>query len=181
MATIPHKTKEHPKETSKPRGEDSEVLVLWQAPKYMFYANGALWYGLVITSAVLVIALTFLLRAYIQVSPWLVAAVIGAGAGALISRGVKQPDQGQYGLTENGFVIEGEEMPFESFRSFAVIDLTNHHVLRLWPKQRFYLPTSIVIDDSVNPDDLREFLAHVLPEEEHQQTFSDIISHLIRF
>lgn len=169
-----------PKESVEKDAELDQPIVQWKAPKFIYYKKDARWYGAVIGGAVLLLALAWWLRNDLQVSIWLMAPVIVLSAIILISQSVTKPPVVEYGIAESGVLIEGNLRPFADFRAFSIVDMDNHYVLRLWPHLRYYLPTSIIVEEIV-PEDLKELLKEVLPEGDHEATLADWIAHFTKF
>jgi len=176
MAELP--TKEQP-EIVPAEAEEEITTITWQADKFVTYDKGRHWYTSVALIGIAVIILVIVLRNQLQVSLWSVVPVLTAGVAVMLARGLIHSPRSTYGVSEDGVIIDGDVKPYGQFRSFAVVELEGHAVLRLWPKTRFGLPTSIILEQ-ITPDEVREIMASVLPEEPQNSSLSDRISHIVK-
>lgn len=175
MATIP------PKKSLRPLADD-ELLISWEASQFHSYQMDYRWVAIVALVSLTLIGLFIILEHFqlLLVSPWLAGAVVIAAAATLITRSLAKPVTVEYGVTSEGILIGNQLMPFELFRSFSIIEFSDHTILRLWPVKRFSLPTSIMLDQ-VSLDDLKDIIGTVLPEDDRGETVSDQIARWIKF
>lgn len=160
---------------------DDDLAIRWRAPKFIFYKKDGRWYGIVIGTSVALLALAWFLQEALLISIWLLVPVVVLGVVALLSRSAVQPPIIEYALTEDGIMVGDRHYAYADFRSFSVIDMDNHYVLRLWPKTRYLLPLTILLSDEVIPADIKEILSELLPEGDHEATLADWIAHYTRF
>lgn len=156
--------------------------ISWQAPKSISSRLTPSWYLGAFGVVVVLIAATFIVDYFklMLISPWLASAVILAGLGALVSRGLHQSEQSNYIVSQEGIQVDGDLIPYEEIKSFSIIDMPDHTILRLWPTKRFALPTSIVLD-GVNVLDISSIIKISVPEELKASSVSDKLSDIIKF
>ncbi len=162
--------------------KDPKIVLTWQAPKFLFYRKSPGWYAAMIGVAAGVVALAFLLEYFklLQVSPWLVSVVAVVGVIVLIFRSNQDAPTVSYAIAEEGVIADDVTTPYEKYRAFGIVDMDNHTVLRLWPVAKVSLPTLYILEQ-IDPQEVRELLSAVLPEEEGQQTLSDRVAHFFKF
>lgn len=161
--------------------DQDDLTIRWRAPKFIYYKKDVRWYGIVVAVGAGLLALAWFLQESLLISIWLLIPVIVLGMVALFSRSAVQPPTVEYAIAEEGISAGERDYTFEDFRSFSVIDMDNHYVLRLWPKTRYYLPLTILLSDDVIPNEIKEILAGILPEGDHEATLTDWIAHYTRF
>lgn len=162
--------------------DEAPPEINWEAHKSVSSNLTTNWYILAALLATLLITATFVVDYYhfMMVSPWLASAVIIAGLVALITRGLHQSALAQYSIGDQGVNVDGELMPYDDIKSYSVIDMEDHDVLRLWSNKRLSLPTSIVLEN-IDPQAVSDTLSVFIPEEINTSSVSDRISKFIKF
>ncbi len=167
-----------PPKNERPEAED--IILQWEAPKFIFYDKDVRWHSTVAVVAVAVVLVAIVAREQLVVPLWMIIPVIVICAGILMFQGVIKPALTNYAIGADGMHVNDEVHQYEQFRSFSIVAVGERAMLRLLPVQKLFLPISIILK-GVDADDVREVLSQVLPEEEHEQTLTDRVSHFLRF
>ena len=160
-----------PAPTSPPQPPPTDGGISWQASEYIHHDKRTAWHlGLFAIIAVLV-------AVAVVTHEWLSIGVFIAMAAALVVYGNKQPRVLNYAITASGITIGTKDYPFESFKSFSVIQDVAWHVIDLEPTKRFMPRLSILFDDTQRDAIVGALAAH-LPEEDR---LPDPIERLARY
>lgn len=153
-----------------PVASDPNALT-WQASEYVHHDKRTAWHlGLFAIIAVL-IAVAVVTHQWFSIGVFIVMAI------ALVVYGNKQPRVLNYAITDTGIEIDGKSYPFETFKSFSVIQDVAWHVIDLEPTKRFMPRLTILFEDSQHDAIVQALAAH-LPEEDRQP---DLIERLARY
>ncbi len=147
------------------------TALTWQASEYVHHDKRIAWHlGLFAIIAVL-IAVAALTHQWLSIGVFIVMAV------ALVVYANKPPRVLNYAITDDGIQIDTKNYPFDSFKSFSVIQDVAWHVIDLEPTKRFMPRLTILFDDAQH-DAIVEALGAYLPEEDRQP---DLIERLARY
>lgn len=154
-----------------PQAAPSADGLSWQASEYVHHDKRTAWHlGLFAIIAVL-IAVAVITHEWLSIGVFVVMGV------ALVIYGNKQPRVLNYTITETGITIGPKDYPFESFKSFSVVQDVAWHVIDLEPTKRFMPRLSILFEDA-QLDAIVGALASHLPEEDR---LPDPIERLARY
>lgn len=149
--------------------------IVWTASEFIAHEKSSNWY-LAILGVTLAIAglITLLTKDIISV---VVVLVCGLTFGFYGSR---QPRQVEYQIDSQGISIGRKFLPYDGFRSFAIVEDGAFSSITLMPLKRFAVQATIYYapDDE---DRIIETLADYLPVEEHKIDAIDRLMRRIRF
>ena len=110
---------------------NSKPLLEWQATEYFVRKKGARWFVVFGLAAVALLALAIWQQA------WTFVALIVVAAVALVVYTRSTPEQITYAITQDGIRAGSKDYPYDTLRSFGVIEDDGQFYLRVVPKQRF--------------------------------------------
>lgn len=155
--------------------ESDTGLVNWSASEFVAYHKSAGWYFLVLLGLVSIAGIIFVLTG--DVISTISTILIGLLFLGFASR---KPRVLNYQISTQGIAVGDKGYPFNSIKSFAVIDEGNLHSIMLIPVQRFMPAVSIYFDPQ-DEEKIVETLGGFLPHEDREQDFIDRLMHRIRF
>lgn len=154
----------------------AEASVLsWTASEYIAHQHGAGWYLALTAGTAVITALLYVSTKSIFSAS--VMPVLGIIVGVFASR---QPRQVSYELDRKGITIAGRFYPYNSFKSFSIIDEGGIPSVFLSPLKRFMPPISAYFDPKQG-DNILKTLGDYLPFEQRQPDFTERLTHRLRF
>lgn len=146
-------------------------LVSWQASEYIHHDKRFGWYAIffvIVAGLIAVAALTH---------QWLTIGVFVVMAGALAMYANKPPRVLTYSLGEHGIMIETKFYPYDTFRSFGLIQDVAWHLIDLEPLKRLMPRLSIMFEDDKR-DQIVAILTEFLPRHDRQP---DLVERAARY
>lgn len=148
----------------------------WRAPEFIKVKRNKIWF-FNLWAVVLALAFIFLAMAnYFAVAVSLVAGF------AILVTVIKDPKIVEITLTQNGLKINNEEFKFKEIKKFflktseealdELIFITN----KINPSK-----LNIILDPQINKNELIEFLSKFIPQEEYQESLSDLLAKVFKF
>lgn len=92
----------------------------------------------------------------------------------------RKPREQRYGIDEDGVTIGDKKYPFNTFKSFSIVQEEGIESIWLMPLKRFRPPISIYFDPN-DGDQIVNILSQFLPIEDHQLDAVDRLMHRLRF
>lgn len=148
--------------------------VAWRASEYIHHEKGALWYVVLAVITLLGVGLTVIFQQWILA---VLVAVMGIAIGVYASR---PPQEIAYRLAPEGLYIQDRLLPYESFRSFGIVDDGAFYALQLRPSKRF-LPGVTVYFAEADGERIVDALSTQLPMEEIRIDLVDRLMRWLRF
>ncbi|QQS22666.1 hypothetical protein IPM19_03480 [bacterium] len=147
----------------------------WDAPEFRHYPKNPAWY------ITLLILVALLITYEIIANDYFGAISLAVVAGFVIFFGRQIPKQIPIRISDQGIHINNDLIPYQRIKHFWVVDDAAHKTLNI--ETTAYLNHQLTIElEDMDSDEVREFLADVLPEhEEPQPTTMQKISHRIKF
>jgi hypothetical protein len=94
----------------------------------------------------------------------------------------RHPDLVTFTVSQRGVRINDTLYPFGNLKSFAIHELTPHHIPKLILEPRAALSAHIIIPlENVDADHVHDFLLDFLPEDEHEEPFAHHIMEWLGF
>lgn len=154
---------------------DSQDSITWTASEFIAHQKTAAWYLVLAGAALALAAITWLLTKDV-----ISAAVICIGALFLGVYAARQPRQLPYVVDTYGVSIGSRHIPYEHFRSFALVHEGAMPSIVLLPLKRF-APLITIYFDPADEQRIAEFLSNFLPVEDHRLDPMDRFLSRIRF
>jgi hypothetical protein len=155
-------------------GSDGQA-VSWTASEFIVHQKNAGWYMLLVAAAVVLAAVIYLLTRDV-VSTGMVGVVLVV----LLLLASRQPRTLSYRLDGYGVHVGSKSYPYDSFKSFSVVDEGALNSITLLPLKRFMPPISMYYD----PQDeakISQVLSDYLPFVEGHKDVVDQFMRRIRF
>ncbi len=152
----------------------SEDDVNWQASEYIHHDKGFLWYcalGLVTIVGV---------GSAVFFQQWIFAAlvlVMGVAVGIYARR---PPREISYSISHDGVYVDNQPYPYDSFRSFGIIDDGAFFALQLRPTKRF-MPAVMMYFAEDDGERIIDALSDHLPMEDIKVDLIDKFMRWLRF
>lgn len=149
----------------------NKTLVNWEAREYIEYKKNTGWYvGLaVVTIALCAIA--------IFMQQWTFLLLIVVAVIALLTYTMRKPRLLHYSLNDKGLSEGNNLYVFSDFRSFGVLNESNHYSIVLMPKKRFGTRVTVYFPEAEGEQIVDVFGAH-LPMEPVKL---DLLDRLVKF
>lgn len=164
-----------PSEPLPPADADYQDAISWTASEFIAHQKTGMWYLTLAGAALALAAITWLLTKDI-----ISAVVICVGALFLGVYAARQPRQLPYSLDAYGVSIGNRQLPYEHFRSFALVHEGAMPSIVLLPLKRF-APLITIYFDPADEQRIAEFLSNYLPVEDHRLDPMDRFLSRIRF
>ena len=149
----------------------NKTLVNWEAREYIEYKKNAKWYvGLVAVTAVLCLIA-------IVLQQWTFLLLIIVAVVALLTYTMRSPRLLHYSLTDKGLSEGNNLYVFDDFKSFGVLNESNHYSIVLMPKKRFGARVMVYFPEAEGEQIVDVFGAH-LPMEPVKL---DLLDRLVKF
>lgn len=150
-------------------------VIEWQAPEYTFYPKDLNWYwGVGIVTVVLALMALFAMN-------FLLVVLIAVAGFSVMMYGERQPDVVKFAVTHRGVRFHTRVFPYDQLKSFWIIE-TEHHRKLIVESDRAVLPHIVLpLADHVNAENLRQHLAHFLPEVRQEESLADLLSDYFGF
>jgi hypothetical protein len=168
-------------ETKTPVETFGQPLFFWQAPEYINYEKGTLWYIVVVILAIFAVAITV----YFAVSSgnwsnWILIPVIIMFVVVLFFYNRRKPQLRDCAFNERGVRIGEKIYFFNQFSSFWFLESPEGISLNLQPLKRFSPIVTLPLSN-INPEDLKPILNKNLPEQKKEEAFIDRIARKLKF
>lgn len=161
--------------TSKDQPNDDSRQISWSASEFIAHEKDFLWFALLgIGTALLMATVFFLTRDYVSTAVVLLVAVLFG------VYGMHKPKVRQYGIDEHGIRIDAQQFPYDSFKSFTVIQEGGIRSIELMPLRRF-MPFITIYMDPADEEDIIGTLSDYLPFEQREQALVDKLMRRLRF
>ncbi len=154
---------------------DSNDGVVWTASEFIAHQKNSGWYLILFSIAFVFAGLIFLLTRDIVSST---VVIIFAAMFAFVAS--RKPRQLQYHVDDHGLQIGDKDYPYNSFRSFAIVQEEGVESIWFMPLKRFRPIVSIYFDPR-DGDQIVIKLNQNLPLEDHEPELVDRLMHRIRF
>ncbi len=147
----------------------------WEAPEFRHYPKNPAWYITLILVVALLVGYEIIMKDYFGAISMAVVACF------VVFFGRQTPKQIPIKITDQGFHINNDLIPYQRIKYFWVVDDGVHKTLNF--ETTAYLNHQLTIElEDMDADEIRDFLADVLPEhDEPVPTVPQKISHRIKF
>lgn len=149
--------------------------VEWTASEYIAHEKNIGWYMLATLVLVAVGALIYLITRDL-ISP-IVIFIMGM---AFVAFAARKPRVLSYAISNTGVIISQKHYPFNTFKTFSIIEEGAVRSILLMPLRRFNLPIYIYYEPSDEPKIIEALSAH-LPREDIRMNPVDNLMRKIRF
>lgn len=152
-----------------------DIYLQWQAPQFKHYDKKFGWYAAFWVIAAILIFLPLFQKDYFGAITVAIIAVLAF----LFS--LHRPRPVLVSLSDSGIFLDELEIPYKAIKHFWILDNDNHKLLNLESTTLFNRTVSIELNDQ-DPEEVREILKSFLEEHETaQETFSQKITHKLKF
>jgi len=149
--------------------------IQWSAPEYEHKKHSVDWFW-----AVGIVAVSLAIAAIIYQNI-LFAILITLGAFTLLLYAARRPHVLYFELNQKGVRIGDTLYPYHTLRSFWLRENHKGAVVVLESKKTLMPHMSVPLAHDVEPDEVHAFLAEHLPEEEHQESVSEVLMDYLGF
>lgn len=149
--------------------------VSWTAQEFVFHDKSAGWYGILALGGIVGVVLVYLLTKDKITTGIIAFAILMVGVFA-----AQKPKQQTYTIDAVGLHVGTRTYDLQSFKHFSISEESNHATIVLMPLKRFMPPLTIYLDAG-NEEQVVDYLAQVLPFEQHKQDAVDSLIKRIRF
>ena len=147
----------------------------WTASEFVSHEKNGSWYIALSFIAVVVAGLTYLITR--EIFSIIVVLILAVALGVF---GALKPRTLDYAIAPDGVTVGNKHFPYETFRSFAIIEDAPVPSIQLLPQKRFMVPITIYFDPN-DGDEIIDTLGQFLPFEHKERDMVDKISSRIRF
>ena len=152
-----------------------EYKIEWQAPEYFHTEKGADWYW-----ALSIIGLALIIVSVIMEN-YLFSVLLLISFLAIVLHAQKTPANIDYEINKNGIIIGENFYSYANLESFKV-NVENSNPPRLLLKSRKTFQTLLTINLlDVDPDEISNYLAYFLPEDELSEPLSHRVMEYLGF
>jgi hypothetical protein len=158
--------------------ERDEGILVWQGPEHVVMHRGADWF-LIVGIAGVALAVSALIFGNV-----LFGILIIVSAFALVLFAVREPKTVTFSLTPQGLVVDDKKYPFSILESFWVSEPENGHdegARLIFQSDKLFVHHLTIPLENISADEVREYLAHHLPEEEVYEPLSHQIMEYLGF
>ena len=156
--------------------EVEELSVSWEALEFIYHEKNQAWYIQFFISSAIVSIIIFLLTGRDAVSAGIVLLV----AVVFASLAARKPRQMDYLINSSGIHIGEKLYQFSNYRSFAILMENGVTCIWLLPMKRF-MPILPLYFDQKNEVEISKALSNILPLENYEPDFVNMLMHKIRF
>lgn len=149
-----------------PVEEESAPLLKWVAREYEHRHRGPYWFLAPGVFALGLVVIGIFAHSYFFV------AFVALAYGVLMVYTHRTPENVKFSIAEEGIQMGGKLRPFSDFKSFFVFEANDRREISLETKN-FVMPFLSVPLGATDGEIVRDILLRFLPEEEHEETFSD--------
>lgn len=154
--------------------EETQQALKWEASEYIHHEKSPQWMLAYFGVVALILGLT-----YLMIKDVVSVIVIALLATAVFVLANRKPKTLSYELTDTGITINGREYPYNSFRSFSVVQYDAVESLFLEPMQRYMPSLSIyVAPDQI--DDVANVISQYIPNRIREPDLIDQVIHRLR-
>lgn len=149
--------------------------VTWTASEFVSHQKTAMWYvGLGVAAAVVTLIVFALTK---NILSGIVVAFAFMALGVFAAR---QPETIRYSINEDGVYVGERFFPYETFKSFSIVQDGAVNCIWLRPLKRF-MPTTVMYYPPEEEDKILDTLENFLAQEDREHDAMDRISRKIRF
>jgi len=161
---------QHPAQTTQ-----NEAMVSWSASEYIAHEKTPVWYLGLTTSVVLLTGAIYLIT-HSLFSAFIVL-LLGI---AVWVYGARQPQVLDYSIGQSGLDIGPKHYPYESFRSFAIVQDSGLTNIVLMPLKRL-MPIMTIYFAPDDGQKIVDVLGQYLPQEDRDPDMIDRLARRFRF
>ncbi len=138
--------------------------IQWKAHEYVHTEKTTEWYwalGLIAVagSAGALLFNNVLFAVFILVAAFVLAVLA-----------TQQPKHIEFAVTQRGVRIDDTLYPYSSLESFAIDEVSPHHTTKLILESRkTFAPTLVIPIEDIDPDEVHDYVAAFLPEDDHYE------------
>ena len=153
----------------------SNQSIQWLFPEYHYRKKNPDWFWAV---SIIAVAIAIISVLY---SNTLFAIFILLGAFTLMMYAAKQPRMISFSIDEHRILINDEEHPFHSLKSFWIHQYETGDILIVESGKTLTPYLRIPISQNVSTEQIRNLCLENLPEKEHHESLSEVIMEYLGF
>jgi hypothetical protein len=149
----------------------------WKAYEYEHKDNSVDWFWAV---GVIAVASAIISIIYGNI---LFAIFILLGAFTLLMYAVRKPKEINFEINKRGVVVDNTLYPYSTIESFWIREKDNDNERKLvFQSEKILMPHIVIpLSNDIDYEILHEFLSEYLEEEEHHESFADVIMEYLGF
>ncbi len=149
--------------------------VTWSASEFISHQKTGVWYlGLGVATALITFIIVIVTKSFMS------AGVVALTSIVLGFYAARKPEVKQYEINEYGVMIADKAFPYETFKSFSVVQEGAINSIWLRPLKK-YLPTITMYFSPEDEDRIVDTLQNFLPEEDRALDSIERFTRRIRF
>ena len=154
---------------------ESITKIEWEAHEYNYYEKSLLWFLIyfIISFAILGLAVWF--------KNWTFVFLIILGASLIYIYALKPPRKIKMRIDARGITVEEKLYFYKDLKSFWIFYDPPHVKYLSLISKKLIVPQIKIPIGKQDPNEIRKMLLKFLPEEEHEESFADILARIIRF
>lgn len=152
-----------------------EYRIKWQAPEYIYTEKGRDWYWVLGIIGLALIVVSVIMENYLFSVLLLISFL------AIILHSHKLPLDLEYEINKNGIAVNGELESFTSFESYRVETEHVDSPKLLLKSHKLFQPLIAIHLDGADPDEISNYLAYFLPEEDLHEPVSHKLMEYLGF
>ncbi len=150
--------------------------ISWQAPEHEHHAKDDALFWISISVAILFFAAGIFMKRYLFSGFVIIAEAL------VIILADREPKMVEAMINDHEIRVDHKVIPLKEIRGWSFVGEPHrkHSHILLHPKAKFSSETAIIV-----PDEMKEKivgrLQEILPEEEHEESLLDLLSHYLKF
>jgi len=164
-----------PEPVARTPSADEDGTIRWSASEFVSHEKSPFWYVALVAAAVILAAVMYL--ATKEIFSIVVVAVLAVALGVF---GALKPRTLDYAIDGSGVTVGEKHFPYDTFKSFAIIEDAPIPSIQLLPQKRFMVPITIYFAPT-QQDDIIDTLGQFLPFEHKKRDNVDKITSRIHF
>lgn len=164
-----------PTPTEPAQAANDDGVIRWSASEFVSHEKSGMWYVVLVVIAVVIAGVMYAVTR--EIFSIVVVAVLAVALGVF---GALKPRTLDYVVDGGGITVGDKQFPYDTFKSFAVIEDAPVPSIQLLPQKRFMVPITIYFAPT-DADTIIDTLGQFLPFEHKKRDNVDKISSRFRF